>query len=103
MTSGSRPGVASSAAESQPAPAAAAWCTGDDLYVELVDGRIVRHPLPDFVRKAPLEKRRCEVEGFGTAIWWPDLDEGIGVNAIFDVSEDVIYQLAGFTKGMPTR
>lgn len=103
VTSGSRPGVASSAPKGQPAPAAAAWCEGDELYVELVDGRVVRHPVPDFVRQAPRERRRCEVEDFGTAIWWPELDEGIGVNAIFGVSEEVIDQLAGFTKGMPAR
>jgi hypothetical protein len=103
VTSGSTPGVVPSAAESRPAPAATAWCEGDELYVELVDGRVVRHPLPDFVRRAAIEKRRCEVEEFGTAIWWPELDEGIGVNAIFGVSEDVIDQLAGFTKGMPTQ
>jgi hypothetical protein len=59
----------------------------------------VRHSLPDFVREAPPEKRRCEVEGFGTAIWWPELDEGVGLNWIFGVSEDVIYDLAGFRKG----
>jgi hypothetical protein len=41
----------------------------------------------------------CEVEDFGTAIWWPDLDEGVGVNWIFGVSEDVIDDLAGFDKG----
>jgi hypothetical protein len=48
----------------------------------------------------PREKRiRCEVEGFGTAIYFPDLDEEIGVNELFGVTEDVIYDLAGFTKG----
>lgn len=67
--------------------------------MELVDGRIVRHPLPDFVRDAAWDRRRCEVEGLGTAIWWPELDEGIGVNTVFEVSEDEIYRLAGFSKG----
>ena len=98
--SGSTPGTTSSARGSRPAPAAAAWCKGGRLYVELTDGRIVDHPLPDFVERAPADKRRCEIEGFGTAIWWPDLDEGVGVNWIFGVSEDAIYRLAGFTKGV---
>lgn len=98
--SGSAPGIASSARISRPAPARAAWCRGDRLHVELVDGRVVEHQLPDFVEAAPADKRRCVVEGFGTAIWWPDLDEGVGVNWIFGVGEDVIYRLAGFTKGV---
>ena len=97
MTRGSATGAPSSL-DSAPAPASAAWCSEADLYVELVDGRVVRYELPEFVRDAPWEKRRCEVEDFGTAIWWPEIDEGIHVSTIFGVGEDVIYQLAGFEK-----
>jgi hypothetical protein len=47
----------------------------------------------------PFEKRlRCQVEGSGTAIYFPDLDEEIGVNEIFGVSEDVLYDVAGIRK-----
>lgn len=95
MTSGSRHGVTSSAAGSPPALAARAWCE-DQLYVELTDGRIVSHALPDFVLAAPADRRRCQIEEFGTAIWWPELDEGVGVNWLFGVSEEVIESLAGF-------
>lgn len=50
----------------------------------------------------PVEKRaRCYVRGFGTAIYFPDLDEEMGVNEVFGVPEDVIYELAGFRKGPP--
>lgn len=91
--------MSSSAVDSSPGLAARAWCQGDQLYVELTDGRIVTHDLPDFVRAAPPEKRRCDVEEFGTAIWWPDLDESVGVEWIFGVAEEVIEDLAGFEKG----
>lgn len=67
--------------------------------VELIDGRVVSHPLPDFVRVAPVEKRLCKVQDFGTGIWWPDLDEGVGVNWIFGVPEEVMDDLAGFERG----
>lgn len=91
--------MTSSAVDSAPGLAARAWCEEDELLVELTDGRIVRRPLPSFVSAAPLEKRRCDVEDFGTAIWWPELDEGVGVNWLFGVSEAVIEDLAGFEKG----
>lgn len=97
--SGSAPGVVSSASDSAPGVAAKAWYDDRELFVELTDGRLVRHPLPQFVMDAPVGSRGpCEVEDFGTAIWWPQLDEGVGVNWIFGVSEDVIYDLAGFEK-----
>jgi hypothetical protein len=60
----------------------------------------VEHRLPDWALAAPRAKRmRCVVRGFGTAIYFPDLDEEIGVNEIFRVSEDVMYDLAGFERG----
>lgn len=97
--SGSRRGVTSSAANSAPAPAAAAESDGERLVVTLTDGRVVQHPLPDWAIARPLEKRlRCVVQGFGTAIYFPDLDEEIGVNELFGVSEDVIYDLAGLER-----
>ena len=97
--SGSRPGTTSSAVDSEPGLASRAWCDGDQLFVELTDGRIVTHELPDFVRAAPEAQRGCEVEDFGTAVYWPDLDEEIGVNWIFGVRESVDEDLAGFEKG----
>ena len=97
--SGSAPGVVSSASDSPPGVAAKAWCDDRELFVELTDGRWVRHALPQFVLDTPVDRRgSCEVESFGTAIWWPALDEGVGVNWLFGVSEDVIYDLAGFEK-----
>jgi hypothetical protein len=43
------------------------------------------------------------VRGFGTAIYFPDLDEEMGVNEVFGVPEDVLFELAGFRKGPRTR
>lgn len=98
--SGSRRGVASSAASAAPAPAASARSDGERLYVTLTDGRVVHHALPAWALAAPRERRtRCLVRGFGTAIYFPDLDEEIGMNEIFGVSEDVMYDLAGFDPG----
>lgn len=91
--------MTSSALGSEPSLAVSAWCRGDRLYVELTDGRVVTHPLPDWVLAAPPAKRRCQVEEFGTAIWWPEIDEGIGVNSLFGVSEAVVEDLAGFEPG----
>lgn len=94
---GSRPGTTSLGVDSRPGIARKAWCDDEQLYVELTDGRVVTHELPDFVRIVPASERgACEVEEFGTAIWWPDLDEGVGLNWIFGVPERVIEELAGF-------
>lgn len=57
-------------------------------------------PIPDWLRALPVDKRvRCYVRDFGTAIYFPDLDEEMGVNEVFGVPEDVLYELAGFRKG----
>lgn len=98
--SGSGPGATSSAIGSAPAPAAEAWCDDEFIYAKTTDGRVVRRELPDFLRMVTSEQRgNCRVEGFGTAIHWPDIDEWLGVNWLFDVPEDVIYRLAGFDEG----
>ncbi len=95
---GVRTGLVPSAVDSRPGVAANVWCDEREMFVELTDGRLVRHPLPDFVSPAPPERRgEPEAQEFGTAIWWPELDEGVGVNWLFGVSESVIYRLAGFT------
>lgn len=100
--SGLAHGVVSSAASSAPGIAARAWCDEREIFVELTDGRLVRHPLPDFVLATPLDRRgSCEVEDFGTALWWPQLDEGVGLNWMFGVREDVIEELAGFENVAP--
>lgn len=86
--------------ESAPAPAAEAWCDDLHIYLRTTDGRVVRRELPEFLRRlTPQERRNCRVEGFGTEIHWPDIDERLGVDWVFGVPEDVIYDLAGFAEG----
>ncbi len=98
--SGSPRGLASSTRGSAPAPAVSARCDGERLFVTLTDGRVAEHPLPEWALARPFEQRlRCRVEGSGTAIYFPDMDEEIGVNEVFGVSEDVLYDLAGFERG----
>ena len=100
MSSGSPHGMASSGIDSRPAPALSARCDDERVYVRLTAGREVTSPLPEWLRAVPAAKRRrCHVRGFGTAIYFPDLDEEMGVNEVFGVPEDVLYELAGFRKG----
>jgi len=97
--SGSAPGTSSLGTESEPGVAVRAWCDDEQVYVELTDGRVATHPLPDFVRDVSSQKRgTCQVEEFGTVLWWPALDEGIGLNWVFGVREHVIEELAGLGK-----
>lgn len=98
--SGSRTGVVSSALGSAPGVAEQAWCDEREVFVELTDGRLVRRELPEWVLAVPADRRGdCVVEDFGTTIWWPKIEDGFVINWLFGVSEDVIYDLAGFTKG----
>jgi hypothetical protein len=98
--SGSRPGIVSSAVDSAPAPAADAWCDDEFIYVETVDGRVVKRELPEFLLKlTPGQRRNCQVMGLGTDIYWPDIDEWLGVDWVFGVPEEVIYDLAGSRNG----
>lgn len=93
-------GTASSALDSAPALGQSVECDDALIYLTTIDGRIVTRELPDFVRGAsPDQRRNCIVEDFGTAIYWPDLDEEIGINWMFGVSEEVIEDLAGFEEG----
>ena len=98
--SGSTHGTSSLAVDSAPGIARKAWYDAEQLYVELTDGRVVTHELPGFVRDTPPDQRGpCQVEDFGTAIWWPRLGEGVGLNWVFGVRERVIEELAGFAAG----
>jgi len=70
------------------------------LIVTLSNGREVRAPLSRFPRLAtatPAQRRRAHIEGFGTSIHWPDVDEDIGVNTLIGVSEEELARFAGFT------
>lgn len=83
-------------------------CDDKSLIVTLSTGREVRTLLRRFPRLAnatPAQRRRAQIEGFGTSIHWPDVDEDIGVNQLLGVSEEELARFAGFTihSSRPTR
>ncbi len=104
MRAGAERGRTSSGLDSRPAPAVSARCDERSIHVTLKDGRVVTTPLPAWLRAFPVERRRtCRVRGFGTSIYFPGIDEEMGVNEVFGVPEDVLFELAGFRKGPRTR
>ena len=97
--SGSRPGTASSARGSEPALAVEAWCDDDFIFIRTADGRVLDRELPGFLGVlTPQQRRNCHVDEFGIEIYWPDIDETLGVDWLF-VPEEVMFELAGFEKG----
>jgi hypothetical protein len=75
-------------------------CDDVSLIVTLSNGREVRTPLTRFPLLAsatPAQRRRAQIEGFGTSIHWPDRDEAIGVDTLLGVSEEELARFAGFT------
>lgn len=76
-------------------------CDDEGLYLALTNGREVSSPLTDFPRLAgatPDQRANWVIEGFGTEVHWPDIDEDIGVNTLLGVTESEIYDLAGFER-----
>jgi hypothetical protein len=76
--------------------------------VTLSNGREVHTPLARFPRLAtatPAQRDRAQIEGFGTSIHWPDVDEDIGVHTLLGVTEEELARFAGFTihSSRPTR
>ena len=87
--------------ESQLGLATAVRFDGDDLVVTLSNGREVSAPTADYPRLAdatPEQRANYRIEAFGTIIHWPDVDEDIGVNYLLGVSEDELYDFAGFAR-----
>lgn len=106
-TNSSRPGTGSSG---RPAPGLAVSVRTDDerLYVRLDDGREVSAPLTERLLAAtPRQRTGGEIEDFGTAIHWEEIDEDVGVNYVIGITEDEVYDYAGFTsydaRGRPIR
>lgn len=70
--------------EHEPAARRAA-VTGDQLVVELVDGRSLSVPLawyPRLLHATPAERQNVQLLGDGYALEWPELDEHIGVDGL---------------------
>ncbi len=56
--------------------------TDDTLTVDLEDGRTIAVPLgwyPRLAHATPRERANWQISGAGYGIYWPDLDEDIGV------------------------
>jgi len=59
--------------------------TEDTLSVDLEDGRTISVPLswyPRLVYATPEERQNFRIAGAGYGIYWPDLDEDIGVEGL---------------------
>lgn len=98
-----KPGIDSSASRQAPGIAVSAKVDDERLNITLEDGRRVSMPLPDWLRAASASARsRLTIEDFGTAIYFEELDEEIGVNEVLGISEDELYEYAGFERGEPT-
>ena len=95
-TSGSRPGAISSNGKKL-ALAVGVRCDEKAVGVTFDDGRKIKAPLLPFLRSASAVARsKCRIRGFGTEIYWPALDEAVGVNYVLGVPEDDLLQFAGF-------
>jgi len=70
------------------------------IDVELSSGATLMIPLsslPDVVRKATIaQRRRARIVGFGTAIHWDELRDGIHLAHVLGVPEQEIEAAAGF-------
>jgi hypothetical protein len=59
--------------------------TNDTLSVDLEDGRTIAIPIGWYPRLAygtPSERNNFQISGAGYGIYWPDLDEDIGVEGL---------------------
>jgi len=59
--------------------------TDDTLSVDLEDGRTISVPIgwyPRLAHGTPAERQHFEISGAGHGIYWPDLDEDIGVDGL---------------------
>ena len=84
----------------RPALAAAVRVSDTFLTVILTDGREISTPLgefPELLNANASQRARWEITDFGTAIYWPDIDEEIGLAGLLGVSETALEEAAGFT------
>lgn len=99
--SSSKPGAASSRSPSKRMPRVRDIRFDDvNMYVVLRDGREFALPHTERLRAAtPAQRANWRVEGYGTALHWPDIDEDIGLANVIGMTEDELYGLAGFLNG----
>ncbi|MGH2428911.1 MAG: DUF2442 domain-containing protein [Candidatus Limnocylindria bacterium] len=71
----------------------------DRLTMHLTDGRELSAPTsisPRLAMATPQQRAHWTIEGMGTAVHWPDVDEDIGVWTLLGVPEDLVLEAAGF-------
>ena len=84
----------------RPALAADVRVSDARLTVELTDGREINILLSEFAELAaatPEQRANWEITALGTAIYWPDIDEELGLAGMLGVSETALEEAAGFT------
>ena len=84
----------------RPALAADVRVSDSRLTVELTDGREISVPLTEFAELAgatPEQRANWEITAFGTAVYWPDIDEEFGLAGMLGISESALEHAAGFT------
>lgn len=61
-----------------------AWCTNDEVFVTLADGRTIAAPLWWYRFLHDLDQEGLnEIELMYEGIWWSRVDEGISVKSMF--------------------
>lgn len=100
MTSSPRPGKDTSAPPRARAGLAESVRTDEQrLHPRLQNGREVSTRLTARLKAATPEQRALwQIEDFGAWLHWEELDEDIGVAQVIGVSEDEVYDLAGFER-----
>ena len=84
----------------RPALAKDVRVTDSRLLVVLTDSREISVPMSEFPELAaatPEQRANWQITAFGTAIYWPDLDEEFGLAGMLGVSETLLEEAAGFT------
>lgn len=84
----------------RPALAADVRVTEALLTAVLTDGREISVPLtefPELLAANPDERANWQITDFGTAIYWPDIDEEFGLAGMLGVPETLLEEAAGFT------
>ena len=57
--------------------------TDDDVIVTLSDGSKLSHPLSwHWWLEQATSQQRANVEFYSDSVWWPDLDEGLDIEAM---------------------
>ncbi len=65
----------------------------------LTDGREISVPLgelPELAAAPPKQRAKWEITDRGTAIFWPEIDEELGLAGMLGVSETALEEAAGF-------